>query len=328
MKKTIRIVCLLLAMLLCLSMAACTSEEDKAFEAANALLEAGEYEEAIEAFQAIGRYQEIAGKIADAQKLLNEENAGFLFGEWFDLSGDYVFTFGHDGEGSIVLGETIAITYSCEGNVITITSPINFTLNVTEIDGVTHIVSQAYGYDLVREENYNVLRPMAVEITLDNWQEYFELQEVNEISVNEFGDISSVYPTIGIFLKEEYADRLADGYGAVDVTFELSYDEALFEVLGVEPDAFASEFLGEYEIRLTNDPYGWWDLESGCTQIVTIEDRRNYDWETELSPYYQKVAGYCSPSRGCSWGSDGIFYCGWTNVQVNRVQGTLMFYPE
>ena len=64
MKKTLRmLLCLVMALVLCIGLCACASEEDKAFEAANALLEAGDYDGAIAAFSAIGRYQEISAKI-------------------------------------------------------------------------------------------------------------------------------------------------------------------------------------------------------------------------------------------------------------------------
>ena len=80
MKKWTRYLCLLLSLVMCLTLAACASKEDKAFDEANALLEAGDYEGAIAAFSAIGRYQEISAKIAEATQLLDESNAGFLYG--------------------------------------------------------------------------------------------------------------------------------------------------------------------------------------------------------------------------------------------------------
>ena len=48
------------------TLCACANSGEKEFEAAKALYDAGDYEDAIEALQNIGHYAEITGMIADA----------------------------------------------------------------------------------------------------------------------------------------------------------------------------------------------------------------------------------------------------------------------
>ena len=87
MKNTKRFLTLILALVMCLAMTSCASEEDKAFEAADALLAAGDYEGAIAAFSSIGRYAEISEKIyeaemlrIEAERLAGAANADPLYG--------------------------------------------------------------------------------------------------------------------------------------------------------------------------------------------------------------------------------------------------------
>ena len=138
MKKHIRILSVILALSLCVSMAACSSD-DKAFEEADALLTAGDYDGAIAAFSAIGRYEEISAKIAEAEKLRNEANMGFLFGTWKDLSSDQTLTLREDSTYMLVAGaETWTGTYTYENNVVTISQPIVLSFELVNDEDITH----------------------------------------------------------------------------------------------------------------------------------------------------------------------------------------------
>ena len=108
MKQTIS---LLLALALCLSLCACgeaapqettIDPEVQAFQDAEALLEAGEYEAAIAAFSAIGNYQQIADKIAEAETLLDEQRNSFLYGNWKDLNSLTEVSFDESGMGVFI----------------------------------------------------------------------------------------------------------------------------------------------------------------------------------------------------------------------------------
>ena len=49
-----------------------------------------------------------------------------------------------------------------------------------------------------------------IEITTDNWQEYFELQYTDTWSLNAFNEYDNVKRDVILVIKEEYASRLAD----------------------------------------------------------------------------------------------------------------------
>lgn len=325
MKKHIRILSVILALSLCVSMAACSSD-DKAFEEADALLAAGDYDGAIAAFSAIGRYEEISAKIAEAEKLRNEANMGFLFGTWKDLSSDQTLTLREDSTYMLVAGaETWTGTYTYENNVVTISQPIVLSFELVNDEDITHLVCSAIG-NFVHETNYDALCAKEIEITMDNWQEYFELKEVNNVYVNEFGEVSSVCPSIGIFLKEEYYSRLPDNYWDMELSFELIYDEASYKVLNCTPDEYDYNFDGNYEIEPVNPPQ-WWKMETGCTVIGNVYDQRNTTHLSEQSPYFKTVSA--EMPMWCDSASEGNtqYITRWTNVQVSRVIGTLKLFP-
>ena len=330
MKKHIRVLSLILALSLCLSMAACSSD-DKAFEEADALLAAGDYDGAIAAFSAIGRYEEISAKIAEAEKLRNDANMGFLFGVWKDIKGvnnTQMLTLREDGSFVLAINElTYTGTYTYENNTVTISQPLVLSFDLVSDNDVVHLVCSTNG-DFVPEANYDALCAKEIEITMDNWQEYFELKEVNDIHVNEFGEVSSVRPSVGIFLKEEYYSRLPEYYYDVGISFEITYDEAKYQLLGCTPDDFKDEFIGEYE-RVLTEPARWDNLETGCTEILTVYDNRNDTYIAEQSPFFNTI------SAERSIGYTGLIelehtpiYYGWTNIQVSRVIGTLKLFPE
>lgn len=60
-----------------------------------------------------------------------------------------------------------------------------------------------------------------IEITLDNWQEYFEIKLVADVNTNDFDEFQSFHPELRLYLKEEYLDRII----TMDVPFEISYKD-------------------------------------------------------------------------------------------------------
>lgn len=71
--------------------------------------------------------------------------------------------------------------------------------------------------------------PDVIRITMENWEEYFELRETEQIYISEScGVINRVFG-YGVFLKEEFQDRFA---GGSDVLFELEYNLAWVRVMG------------------------------------------------------------------------------------------------
>lgn len=60
-----------------------------------------------------------------------------------------------------------------------------------------------------------------IEITLDNWQEYFEIKLVADVNTNDFDEFQSFSPELRLYLKEEYLERII----TMDVPFEISYKD-------------------------------------------------------------------------------------------------------
>ena len=88
------------------------------------------------------------------------------------------------------------------------------TFSIGLVDGIV-IGYQGYGY--IKPENYEV-----IELTMDNWQEYFEFTEKPYHNTNAFGDISSVGRSYYFKLKETYFNRLAasrKSSGSVELSY-------------------------------------------------------------------------------------------------------------
>ncbi|MBQ2854397.1 MAG: hypothetical protein IJE81_02870 [Oscillospiraceae bacterium] len=69
---------------------------------------------------------------------------------------------------------------------------------------------------------------LEVEITLDNWQDYFELREAQRLILTSTGEIYNREFGQGVFLKPEYVQVLAEA----DVSFDLFADQVRYQVYG------------------------------------------------------------------------------------------------
>lgn len=79
-----------------------------------------------------------------------------------------------------------------------------------------------------------------IEITPENWQEYFEIKYGFNFNKNPFGDIESVTSGMRIYIKPEYFDRLVSAEVHFDVyaengTSSLYQYDLLAEELTIEP---------------------------------------------------------------------------------------------
>lgn len=279
MKKAIALL-LVLVLSLCACGEAAPQEttvdpEVKAFQDAEALLEAGEYEAAIAAFSAIGNYQQIADKIAEAETLLDKQRNSFLYGNWKDLNSLAEVSFDESGMGVFKTQDSSeTFLFSIQDGIVTL--PAGLVAKVTEIDGVTHLISDAH--DFVKEENYEALAPEAIELTLENWETYFEIREAQESKFNELGELEGIELGFGVFLREEYMARMTDM--PMEIAFKVNcswkyrriyikdYASGIYEVGEIIPQAEAEA------------PY------YDGARIETVE----YHTYSEHSPFYGKVA--------------------------------------
>ena len=110
--------------------------------------------------------------------------------------------------------------------------------------------------------------PMEVEITMDNWQECFELREPRELVPYESGDEWEF--GYGLFLKDEYE------YQAGEVNFELEYE--------LEQRDFSEGVPGEpVETDHTPEPRA---------KTFALTDYRGNPEIAGDSPLYGTVAGW------------------------------------
>lgn len=314
MKK--RILSLLILVLFCLS--GCRSAQERAFEEACALMEAGEYEAAMEAFADIGMYREISDKIEEARELLQEENAEFLLGQWADLNTGTVYTFCEGGRGafSTEAGELIFL-YTCDGKTVEITVPMELRLKVHKEDGTVHLKDAAGTHDLVPQRYYEALSLLEVEITPENWQTYFVARRAQDVGVDEEGYVNHRETGYGFFLKEEYRSRLdlsCDG----SVCFEVVFTYTPYIVEG----RLDSE---NYSLTKTEMPQGENGIQDTFEASMYVLHRGWQDWRGPQSDFNDAF---------CAFIGDGMFYIDGIpylfaieDAEVLDVHGTLLLNP-
>lgn len=117
-----------------------------------------------------------------------------------------------------------------------------------------------------------------VEITMENWQDYFEQREAEWVQVNDRGDVILRDFGYGVFLKEEYVGRLAQEE-PVAVTFEMKANSVRYQVMG---DLTTDNYIIKDEV-----------LHNEGEQIITadVQDLRNGKIE-EGSDFHNAVAAY------------------------------------
>lgn len=332
------------------------SPEEQAFEAACALLEEGKYQEAYAAFTTLESYQRIQEKIdeaaagIEAQRLAEEEAAkqallqqvGFLYGTtWRDTRSTAELTFGEcqdNGTGSFT-GEVHYLDWidsttkreadypwtMVEGEIYVSYLPVlgrenipedGFLFTVEERDGVTHLLVGEC--DFVRTEDYGPYEPAAVEITIDNWQDYFEIKEGLEWEYDDFGVCDGVRIITAVCLKEAYQDRLI--LDRTNVTFGCTCDLNVRSVAQID---------FENKIAVTGEIRDVLELGLSYTNIFCsnhYDTRKDNTVIAELPQIFMElgVSSYYEPAH---MHSSHIFYS-YENHVIDRVAGTLMLRPE
>lgn len=347
-----RLFSILFALGMLLSLSACAagepalSSEEQAFQAACALLEEGKYQEAYAAFTALESYQRIQEKVdeaaagiealrraeEDAAKQTELEQLDFLCGTtWHELGGTTELTFdayqrggsrlhclyrydwettdAYDVHWKFIDGEIRVAYFS--GLDPDVDPELGHLVIPEERDGVTHLLIG--GLDFVRTEDYGPYAPIEVEITPDNWQDYFEILEGPWWQYDDFGVRSDVAYTVVLCLKEEYRDRAI--LERSSVTFGYTYDVI-----------FKSISQLDFENAL---------LELGDTLRLIIQDQNNtFVTASSHDTYPYNDADFPFPhalgilSQGSYVQSSPDFFDTIDNVIIDRVTGILVLKPE
>ena len=118
-------------------------------------------------------------------------------------------------------------------------------------------------------------QPVTVEITMDNWQEYFELREYVEIKKNGFGEFEKVSVYYALVNK----DGMSPECNLSDVTMEFSYTK---KYVSMSVDLENGTIT--YGADRGKDPYG------DYTGVTTMQSAGNYIGEYYMNRYGQFVA--------------------------------------
>ena len=118
-----------------------------------------------------------------------------------------------------------------------------------------------------------------IQITTENWQDYFERRDVQKVRVNDAGEITLREFGYGVFLKDEFIPRLAQN-NPVDVSIEMQVDAVRYQFYG---DLTTNNFI------IRDDA-----THNIGTEILTaqVEDYRGNDRIEVDSDFYNAVGAF------------------------------------
>ncbi|MGM9549340.1 MAG: hypothetical protein ACI3V5_05800 [Faecousia sp.] len=315
-----KLFCLLLAAVMCFGLCACKNEEqpvveettaeEAAIEEATALMEQGRYEEAIARLSSVKSYARISSLIASAESKLAKEQLGFAFGTWCNLEDGQKYTFHEDG--TVTMDFTAGTArYSYDNGDIILDTGLSLRLTVKEKDGITCLTGG--DLELVKEADYAAVGPQEVEITAENWEDYFELRPVTRVSTDASGEFENRWIGYGIFLRDEYMDELI---GDVDVSFGVQYDLVYYYVEG-------DIYSGDFDVT---DEKTDWDEKAGKKASASVCDYRG-ESDMKNSDFEDSIAADFTHD-GIIYSNDGECVVGvCENFQVVKAQGTMKLHP-
>lgn len=129
------------------------------------------------------------------------------------------------------------------------------------------------------EPDENKLQYRTIEITLENWQDYFELKTITVTHKNGFNEIDYFFPQLKFLVREEWADAMSD----MHVVFEyrctdsyacwFSYNMDTEELIeGEKTDHYVSDPWGAIRTLEKDDiEYGTWLYGNSKRETVTLD---------------------------------------------------------
>lgn len=277
---------MLMALVMCLSLCACGKSE--AVKNAESLIDAiGEV--TVDSEAAVAAAEEAYNALTEKEKAKVENTSTLeaardaldaelfrqsFLGEWVNIDTSAKISFDETGNG---ISDTMDFTYEIDGNTIQATimgTEYKFYIE-EDSDGILHLKADNFKMDCVREENFSHFQPDAVEITTENWSAYFEIRECTSYYKNAFGEYVDVSTGFGIFLKDEYLERLSQNTALYpsSASFEVQYN-CLYKIYSIDKDT------GEY--HFSEESY-FPEVSGLRTTILDARDRRTLDSEEESS---------------------------------------------
>ena len=294
---------------LCLLLSTCGNKGGK-YDELVAMLEKGEYQSAHYYIDSLQRKEQEENK-KEEQK---ESQIAILYGEW-TLNSNYgnedaFETVSFNKDGSCKIGkDTLKWRMTDEQDTyinVDVTEGetkayrVGLSLGNKEI---TLSLSQYEGEDGMTKsvgEYRNLDFYEAIEITTENWDEYFEITDEGKFSENAFGEVEGFNYYQYLSLKEEYIDKFSNSLSKLVMELDFTYGKK-----GCEVDLPNKKYtlLDSYEV----DTY---DRDSSdYTFNYSNHENEEYYRTTLMSSYFNKDNGYLSDFK--------------TAMEVIRVKGTI-----
>lgn len=311
MKKYVWI---LLAAVMCLALTACGSESESEHEELLKMLDNGEYESAHYYIDNLKRQAEEEAE-SDEEK---ESLLPNLYGEWIVSSNygneDAFEKISFDEDGTCTIGDSsfrwrLNNEYENSFDVKiskdeTIKYNVSISLSGKEPSlSLSEVLDDDSRKSIAEYKNLGLYE--VIEITAENWDEYFEITEKGNFNKDAFGDFSSFYLSQYISLKEEYVDRVSTNLSDVVMELDFTYGKKGCQVDGANETYTLTD---SYEVSE-------YDYDSSAYKLTYGSiDEEEYYRATIMSGSWNKENGYIDNYR--------------TEPQVLRVQGSLYLLKE
>ena len=158
-----------------------------------------------------------------------------------------------------------------------------------------------------------------VEITMENWQEYFELVLSGGVNRNAFNEVEDTFAVWRLYLKEEYWGKaleadVAFGYYATEwCKCNFSYD-------------LDTEILSYSDVQLY---FSDWQEEGTCgfkmsKDYYAVEEAYIWNYTDLGGGFFTKDDSIQVNDNIVTWRGDG----GFLNIEITRVQGSITLTAE
>ena len=242
-----------------------------------------------------------------------------VVGTWKNTSSKdhgFVMTVNEDGTGEIALSgeQTLSITWEkTDEEMICNTGSKELTFKIRANNGIVEMSYNDGYYVVVSEQDYeNTIE--CVELTLDNWQQYFEIKPYAEPQTDDFDEISDLMIYCTLVLKDEYANAYAGSDGAIETSFGGQYR------CPIEYNSATKELtLGTPYTEEENNQAGYGVSTETSTNTTKLTHYREYGFGigggSGCAPDTFKVEGDIAAG-------DAYYY---ETIEVTRIQGNLYF---
>lgn len=297
MKKAIT---LILTITLCLSLCACGKAGD--YEAAVALMDAGNYEEAIVAFTELGDYEDSAQKLEECENILAYAEAIALFEAEQYEDALAIFTALGDYQ------DSLEKKLECE-NALAYQNALDLIASGDYENAYTTLV----GLGDYKDVPELLTHFKEVEITTENWSEYFVVVEEPEYIKNDFNENVDIQFAYYLTLNEDTDNRIFKPSES-KVIFEFTYDTVI-------KDVQFEKAIDKYEVLPANPIFST-DV---YREISTLT------WEKEMpikEPLYSTtvMAAAPAPEPGTEPETPPTAWFLAENFEATRTQGSIFIY--